>query len=179
MNFYKLSESIDKYGLSCPDESKTVHRFRQLLSKYESCYESDCWAGHITSSAWILDPSRLRVLLTLHRKLGIWCQLGGHSDGDRNTPFVALREAYEESGLRLTLIDYDIFDLDIHNIAANGEEPKHLHFDVRFLIQSESTDFVISDESLELAWVSVNEIEKFSREESLLRMKRKWLKKIF
>ena len=40
-----------------------------------------------------------RVLLTHHRKLGSWLQLGGHADGERDFARVALTEAEEESGL--------------------------------------------------------------------------------
>jgi 8-oxo-dGTP pyrophosphatase MutT (NUDIX family) len=55
--------------------------------------------GHFTGSAWLVSGDGLRVLLTHHRKLGRWLQLGGHADGDRDLARVALREAEEESGL--------------------------------------------------------------------------------
>ena len=63
------------------------------------CLERTCRPGHLTGSAWIVSPDRTRTLLTHHRKLGKWLQLGGHADGDPDLLAVALREAREESGL--------------------------------------------------------------------------------
>ena len=177
MKYFSLIEALDKYcAYHDQAELLIVNRFRDLISMYPNCFERDCWSGHITSSAWILDPSQRNILLTLHRKLGIWCQLGGHSDGDRNTPNVALREAFEESGLQLVLIDSDIFDLDIHQIPAYENEPAHLHYDVRFLMQSKNKDFTISDESIGLDWIPITAIEEISRERSIIRMRDKWLR---
>src|SRR5215203_5354960 len=48
--------------------------------------------GHLTASALVIDATGERALLTFHRKLGRWLQLGGHCDGDANLARVALRE---------------------------------------------------------------------------------------
>jgi len=49
----------------------------------------------------LIDSKGERVLLTHHKKLGKWLQLGGHSDGNSNMLDVALKEAKEESMLRM------------------------------------------------------------------------------
>ncbi|MFY0311407.1 hypothetical protein ACFMBG_16070 [Leisingera sp. D0M16] len=46
--------------------------------------------GHVTGSAFVMSPDMKSVLLTHHRKLGRWFQLGGHCDGIADVPFVAL-----------------------------------------------------------------------------------------
>ena len=63
------------------------------------------------------------MLLTHHRKLDRWLQLGGHSDGESDPRQVALREAQEESGLaRFRFLpeasDPLPLDLDVHPIPA-------------------------------------------------------------
>ena len=104
----------------------------------ENCLWRTQLAGHLTGSAWVVDARRQRTLLTHHRKLDKWLQLGGHADGDADLLAVALREAEEESGLkRLRAIDREIFDLDRHLIPARKDEPEHWHFDLRFMIEAD------------------------------------------
>jgi 8-oxo-dGTP pyrophosphatase MutT (NUDIX family) len=57
--------------------------------------------GHVTGSAWIVSPDRQKVVLLHHFKLDRWLQPGGHADGDPDILGVALREAEEETGLRI------------------------------------------------------------------------------
>ncbi|PKL96727.1 MAG: NUDIX hydrolase [Gammaproteobacteria bacterium HGW-Gammaproteobacteria-8] len=157
-----------------PEQDDLVERFLTLLSEHPDCYSRHCWAGHITGSAWIVDPSGERVLLTHHRKLDRWLQPGGHSDDDPDTLGVALREAEEETGLVVAPVESSIFDIDIHPIPARGAEPEHFHFDVRFLLRAQTLDYVVSDESHDLAWVPLARLGEWSTEPSLLRMADKW-----
>ncbi|HHJ81032.1 MAG TPA: NUDIX domain-containing protein, partial [Candidatus Tenderia electrophaga] len=128
--------------------------------------------GHITGSAWIIDQDRSHVLLTHHRKLDAWFQLGGHSDGDADTLAVALREGQEESGLnKLTPISEAIFDVDVHLIPARKNEPDHYHYDIRFLLEADRhAALTISSESNDLAWVTLDEALNLSQDESIQRM---------
>jgi 8-oxo-dGTP pyrophosphatase MutT (NUDIX family) len=114
-------------------------------------------------------------LLTHHKKLGRWLQLGGHADGDSQVMRVASREAEEESGLKqLALVSREIFDIDVHLIPERGQEPAHYHYDVRFLFEADKNEtLVVSEESNDLAWVPLVSIEDYSCEESILRMVRK------
>ena len=105
-------------------------------------------------------------------------QLGGHSDGEPDTLLVSQREAEEESGLKVEPLDKNIFDIDIHEIPSRGNEPAHLHFDARFLFTAFDLRFVISPESNDLQWVDLIDIERFSKEWSVIRMRDKYLKKM-
>ena len=166
-----ITRYLDDYALRCPDEGAVVDRFRRFVAEHARCFERDCWAGHITGSAWLLDGSGDRVLLTHHKKLDRWLQLGGHSDGDPDPRRVALKEATEESGLEVEVLDPIVFDLDVHEIPARRSDPAHFHFDVRFALRATGgDDFVVSDESHALAWVAVAELSRFTDEESMLRM---------
>ena len=144
----------------------------QFVSEHSDCFERRLQCGHITGSAWIIDLNRSHALLTHHRKLDRWLQLGGHSDGDSNTLNVALREGQEESGLKaLCPVSEAIFDVDVHLIPARKDEPDHYHYDIRFLLKADRNHpLIISDESNKLAWVALDEIEKLADDESILRM---------
>ena len=170
----KLLEALGRYAKRYPEEQSTVDRFLALLNNHANCFDRDCWEGHITGSAWLLDPSQSRLLLTHHRKLDMWVQLGGHSDGDMDTAGVAKREAEEESGLPVTLLDDEIFDIDVHVIPPRKEDPAHCHFDIRYALQALGEDFVVSSESIDLAWVPLTALQNYTNEESILRMLRKW-----
>ena len=169
-----LRERLRAYRARHSEESATVSRFDAFVATHEDCFHRSCRPGHVTGSAWVVDPSGLRVLLTHHRKLGRWLQLGGHCDGDPDTLAVALREAREESGLAVRALDGDIFDLDVHLIPARFREPAHRHFDVRHLVTVDGDRFRVSDESHALRWVPVAAVHELTGEESILRMARKW-----
>ena len=169
-----LRSALAAYADRYPQEQGTVQRFATLLGDHTNCFERTCWAGHITGSAWIVDPTRQQTLLTHHAKLNIWVQTGGHSDGDPDTWAVAQREGEEESGLRLTLLDAGIFDLDVHEIPARKADPAHWHYDVRFAFLADSAAFKVSEESHALAWVPIADLGSVTQEESMLRMARKW-----
>ena len=175
MSRQRLLGRIEDYALRHPEELAVVERFRTFVRDHERCFERDCWAGHITGSAWLVNTAGTHVLLTHHRKLGRWLQLGGHSDGEPDTLLAARREAEEESGLTVETLDPRIFDLDVHEIPARKSDPAHFHYDVRFLFRAHSDAFRVSAESLDLAWVPVVELASYSDEESVLRMGRKWL----
>jgi len=117
------------------------------------------------------------VLLTHHRKLDRWLQLGGHADGDRNLVRAALREAEEESGLAGLNVDPDIFDLDRHWIPEHKAVPAHWHYDVRYVVRASADEnFVVSDESHALAWRDITALAADeAADASLRRMARKWL----
>ena len=131
--------------------------------------------GHLTGSAWIVDATRTRTLLTHHRKLDKWLQLGGHADGDPDLLAVALREAQEESGLtRLRVVSPELFDVDRHWIPERKSEPGHYHYDLRFMIEADPAEpLTVSSESKDLAWVEVAQVTSLNAEESMARMVRK------
>ncbi len=143
-----------------------------------ACRES--LGGHLTGSAWIVNQAGDSFLLMHHKKLGMWVQPGGHADGEYDLSAVAFREASEETGLSSIELDAaQIFDLDIHAIPDHQHVPGHLHFDVRFLCRADDAEpLVQSSESHALKWVPSDQLEQFSTEPSLLRMREKWLKRV-
>ena len=178
-----LLAALDLYERSEPGEAATVGRVRALVLSRPDCFERSCRPGHVTASCWILSHDRCRFLLTHHRKLGRWLQLGGHSDGESDALAAALREAREESGLReFALIEPAAsaagvsvpIDIDVHPIPAHGGESAHEHHDLRFLlVAAPGQELVRSDESTDLAWFGQDELSVLGADESLLRLARK------
>ena len=173
-----FESELGTYRLRWPGEAECVGHFLELARDGQA-YGRERLAGHFTGSAWLVDRSGARVLLTHHRKLGRWLQLGGHADGDADLARVALREAEEESGLTGLTLEPGLFDLDRHWIPARPDVPAHWHYDARFVVRAgPDEEFVVSEESLDLAWRDIPElVDDPSADESVRRMAWKWLQR--
>ena len=157
-------------------EDAALRRMIDFVRSHPDCFERSLTTGHITGSAWLLDASCECVLLTYHKKLRKWLQLGGHADGCADLLQVAFREAREESGLRAIVpVTEAIFDVDVHRIPAIDEVGPHDHFDVRFLCRvTEDQEIHVSDESEDMAWFTIAEVENLAVDDSVMRLCRKW-----
>ncbi len=172
-----LLEQLSEYASRHPEEADVINSFTDFVKSETDCFERSLGKGHITGSAWVVNEDGSQVLLTHHRKLDRWLQLGGHADGESDVLAVAFMEAFEESGLsELTHLGPGIFDIDIHPIPERKGEPEHLHYDVRYIFRANgSTEYIVSDESHDLRWVKPEEVEALTTEASMVRMVRKWL----
>lgn len=192
----QLRESLDQYAKVWPaghlrfpafdrrEEMARVEGIRSFIAQHPNALDRECVPGHITGSALVVNPSLDRVLLTLHAKLGKWLQLGGHADGEVDVAASALREAREESGRNevefyhwekalgqsgLAPIPLPI-DCDIHEIPARGEHPSHLHYDLRYLcVLDDTLPLIISSESKDLRWLTIDQALAVTSELSMLR----------
>ena len=171
-----LIKQLREYASRHPEEEEVLVSFMEFVSKQPKCFERQLRQGHITGSAWVVGADGEEVLLTHHRKLNRWLQLGGHADGEADVLAVAFKEAEEESGLSgFTNLGPGIFDIDIHRIPERKGEPEHFHYDVRYVLRADgSTDYVVSDESHDLRWVTLDEVEMLTQEASMMRMVAKW-----
>ncbi len=171
-----LIDLLQAYQGFYPDESRTVTRYLEFVSNHPDCFERTQLKGHVTGSAWLVNTTGTHVLLTHHRKLNKWLQLGGHADGNSNVLEVALMEAREESGIdQIQSLGTQLFDIDIHEIPARKNDPAHLHYDARFALQvTGNNTFTLSDESNALEWVEIPQLSKYTSETSMLRMADKW-----
>ncbi len=179
-----LLRLLQRYRAAVPAHAALADRFLGFVTEHADCLLRSCVPGHVTASAWILSPDGEQCLLTHHRKLDRWLQLGGHVDGDGEVQRAALREAREESGMHgFELLapggELQPLDLDVHPIPARAGEPEHLHWDVRFLLRAlPGQRVVVSAESKALQWVRRAEVAARTPEESVLRLERRarqWL----
>jgi 8-oxo-dGTP pyrophosphatase MutT (NUDIX family) len=174
-----LLDLLAAYGDVWPDDRAVVERVVSFVEARPDCLERTCLEGHVTGSAWVISRDGRLCLLTNHKKLGFWLQLGGHADGDPDIRRVAVREVEEESGLEglrvLSVLGRDVpLDLDVHPIPATPREPAHFHYDVRFLIMADDAQpLVRSEESNDLGWFTSDALRRLTGEESVLRLERR------
>lgn len=174
MHRMQLLSLLENYRTSFNTEAGYVNRIRRFVKQHENCFDRLQWPGHITGSAWVINPTRDKVLLMHHRKHNQWFQFGGHADGDSNIIRVALRETQEETGLppeAIKLISYNLFDVDIHTIHATDSGPEHAHYDIRFLVEiDDSIPVPGNTESHQVLWVPLEEVTRFNNNLSTCRM---------
>ncbi|MGK0137681.1 MAG: 8-oxo-dGTP pyrophosphatase MutT (NUDIX family) [Algoriphagus sp.] len=174
MNRKQLTEQLSQYKAFNDIEEGMRIRMLAFVEKHEDCFERSLLIGHVTASCWVVNASRDKVLLIDHVKLKKWLQPGGHCDGDQNTLRVALKELQEETGIVPTDVSLDIFDIDIHLIPKTKSIPEHEHFDLRYLFVADLKEKIIQNhETNAIKWIRLQNLERMTREESILRMKSK------
>lgn len=163
------------------DEAESIRQMRALIAEHPNIIAQNCEVGHITGSALIIDTTQGRLLLHLHKRLNLWLPMGGHADYETDFSQVALREAYEETGLP----DLRLYpnagatrpvDYDVHTIPRSSDRPQHLHLDFRYLLATSQPDAIapLDDEATDFRWLSFDEaIAEEGLREDLKRLFRK------
>jgi len=183
MNFtdkrYFLYRHLKDYKSIDKQEEESRLETIKFIESNENCFDRTCIPGHVTGSALVVNEDITEVLLNYHAKVKKWIQFGGHSDGENNPFNVALRETFEESGLKEVKFIYPytgIFLLDHHPIPAHNGELDHIHYDVSIILMAKNSDKInISNESKDIKWVKIEDVEKYNSRDKMKKMIKKAL----
>jgi 8-oxo-dGTP pyrophosphatase MutT (NUDIX family) len=151
-----------------PDADQS--RLRDVYLAHLAEFTDGVWRsrteGHITASAVIVEPSARRVLLTLHPKVGLWLQTGGHcEESDASLAGAALREAVEESGIAELELLPEPVALDRHEVRCGGPDSWSVHYDVEYVAVAPPEAVArLSDESLDLRWFGYDDLPTLTDE---------------
>jgi len=121
-------------------------------------------ARHFCASVFIINPENKKILLVKHKKFNKWVQPGGHIEDDETPEEAALREVYEETGLRIKLIGErfpreDDFIKPL-GIQKNRNLKGDMHIDIIYAgIPKGEIHEQISNESTDLCWFSREELD--------------------
>lgn len=125
---------------------------------------------HFCASAFIIDPHTKKILLIKHKKNKKWTQPGGHMESNETPEEAALREVYEETGLRVSLIgerfpreeDF-IRPLGIQkNRKTMMDGEMHMHVDIIYAAvpnNDQEKPVLNREESDAIRWFSREELE--------------------
>lgn len=164
-----LREEIVNYKPYNYQEEQDKKVFLDYLTLFDNCLERENEFGHVSSSAFILNKERTKVVMIYHNIYDAWGWVGGHADGDADLLSVAVREAKEETGLKnVKPIDEDIFIVDILTVSGHEKRGKyvssHVHLNVTFLLEADEYEalHIKEDENSGVKWVPIEQMVEVS-----------------
>ena len=117
------------------------------------------------------DEERTKMLMIYHKIYNSWAWVGGHSDGDSDLLYVAMKEAKEETGIKnVAPISNDIYSLEIINVNGHEKRGKyvgsHVHLNVTYLLEADENEeiHIKEDENSGVKWVPIDEVLNITSE---------------
>ena len=161
---YMKKELFELFERSYKTPTDVIEKFKQIVQDQPNDYfGKKSNVAHITGSVLVVNETATEVLLTDHKKLKKWLQLGGHWCDFDETPTETLTEAalrevreegYDNRDVPIEMLNKgDILDLDIHDVGG------HMHYDVCFIAKvDKSVPISISSESEGLEWKNIDDM---------------------
>jgi 8-oxo-dGTP pyrophosphatase MutT (NUDIX family) len=178
-------ESIKKYTPYNEQEKQDKEIIIKCLNMFDDLLTRDNQIVHVTSSGFVVNNDRDRVLMVHHNIFNSWSLIGGHADGKEDLLPVAIDEAQEETGVKnINPLNNDIFSLDILPVLGHirkGEYvSSHLHISITYLFEADESDRLLikADENSDVQWIPIREIESYSNEPHMKKVYKKMLAKI-
>lgn len=120
---------------------------------------------HFCASVFIINPLNKKILLIMHRKNHKWTQPGGHIEDNETPEECAMREAYEETGIKVTLLG-ERFPREEDfirplGIQKNRHSDGNMHVDIIYVgIPNGNIEPVINiEEESAVKWFSREELD--------------------
>ena len=164
-------DDIKNYVPYNEQEKKDKELILNAISNYNNILDRECSIAHITSSGYIVNKSRTKVLMIYHKLYNSWAWTGGHADGDCDLLHVAIKEAKEETGLtNVTAVTNDILGLDVLNVNGHIKNNKyvssHLHLSVAYLLEANEEDELIvnEEETNGVQWIPIDKLDTYCSE---------------
>ncbi|MCT1607089.1 NUDIX domain-containing protein [Nesterenkonia massiliensis] len=129
-----------------------------------------------TATGYVVSADRSRMLMIFHRGLTLWLPPGGHVDPDEFPGDTALREVWEETGVRARHAGTHTLDLGAggrkemqlptpfamaaQRIPPSPKDPEeHIHMDLMYRLEADD------DAPLTAAEAEVSDVGWFTREQ--------------
>ena len=164
-------DDIKNYVPYNEQEKKDKELILNAISNYNNILDRECSIAHITSSGYIVNKSRTKVLMIYHKLYNSWAWTGGHADVDCDLLHVAIKEAKEETGLtNVTAVTNDILGLDVLNVNGHIKNNKyvssHLHLSVAYLLEANEDDELIvnEEETNGVQWIPIDKLDTYCSE---------------
>lgn len=165
INVDNLKENINNFVPYNEQEEVEKNIMLKFINDFDDVLTRENVYGHFTSSAFVLNKERTKILMVYHKIYNSWAWTGGHSDGDNNLLYVAMKEAKEETGIKnVKPILNDIYSLELISVRGHIKKGKyvasHTHFNVTYLLEADEKEeiHIKEDENIGVKWVPIDEI---------------------
>ena len=171
INVDNLKESLEKFIPYNEQEEVERKIMLKYINDFDDVLTRQNEYGHFTSSAFVLNKERTKILMIYHKIYNSWAWEGGHSDGDNDLLYVAMKEAKEETGVKNVMpISKDIYSLELINVNGHEKRGKyigsHIHLNVTYLLEADESEeiHIKEDENSGVKWVPIDEILEITSE---------------
>ena len=180
-----IENIIQKFSPSNEQEIKDKEMFLYYLNTFDDVLTRNNEIAHLTSSGFVVNKSRDKVLMIYHNIYNSWAWTGGHADGDCNLLEVALREVNEETGIKnIKPITDDIFAIDILPVLGHEKRGKyvssHVHLSIAYLLEGDENEELLikEDENSNVKWIPIDQVIGHSSEPHMKQVYEKVINKI-
>ena len=171
INVDNLKESLKKFNPYNEQEEVERKIMLKYINDFDDVLTRQNEYGHFTSSAFVLNKERTKILMIYHKIYNSWAWTGGHSDGDSDLLYVAMKEAKEETGIKnVAPISKNIYSLELMNVNGHEKREKyvgsHVHLNVTYLLEADENEkiHIKEDENSGVKWVPIDKILEVSSE---------------
>ncbi|MBC2582607.1 NUDIX hydrolase [Clostridium sp. DJ247] len=182
MNWIELIKTYNPYN---EQEKKDKEIILYCINTFNDILTRDNEIAHITSSAFVINKTKDKVLMIHHNIYNSWSWTGGHADGEEDLLAVAIKEAKEETGVRsIYPISSDIFSIDVLPVLGHIKKGKyvaaHLHLSVAYLVEADENELLIvkADENSDVKWIPIYEVTAYTSEPHMQLVYKKLISKI-
>jgi len=135
------------------------------------------------ATGYVVNPDRTKLLVIFHNKLQKWLPAGGHVEPNELPHEAAIREVFEETGVKASIID-DSPDMNLDGIVdcqiprpyailyqvipENNKELEHIHVDFVYAMEAVESNLKIQKEEVSKAeWLTKEDILKLNTFDSV------------
>lgn len=181
-----LKEEIMEYVPINEQEEKDKEYMLKCFSDFDDVLTRNNEYVHFTSSGFVVNKNRDKVLMVYHNIYNSWCWTGGHADGEEDLLSVAKREVEEETSVKISNVLYNgkIASIDTLPVVGHVKRGKyvssHVHLSVAYLFEADDdTQIRIKeDENSNVAWQNIDEVVSLSSEPHMRVVYEKLIQKI-
>lgn len=168
----RLKDIILNYKPFNEQEEADKNLIIEAMDKFSDLLSRDNNIAHFTSSTFVVNKNRDKVLMVYHNIYDSWSWIGGHCDGDGDFKRVAIKELEEETGVKdVKFLDEEIFSLDVLPVKSHMKRGRfissHLHLSVAYIVEASEEESlrVNIEENSAVKWIDIKELLSFTEKE--------------